>query len=248
MTDHEPGAALASALMAANYGGDSGEDVDRLIAELAKRGYGLRALGASEPAGERETLVCDDGNVPPLDHPAADVHLSSFARMDKEPDPEDRFWCKNCGATWRRKDRDAALAASTSEPSAPQDPARDPLAAALHREAVWDEGGYHPGYGKGVCEFDGLPWPCRYRSPASERVLRILNDSGSYESMEAVRDGILAAIRDTPATTPDDLRAVREAGIAIGLEDLPANHGGTMLDSLLMAYRALTNKPGRTEP
>ena len=35
------GAALASALMAANYPGDSGEDVDRLVAELAKRDYVL---------------------------------------------------------------------------------------------------------------------------------------------------------------------------------------------------------------
>ncbi len=35
------GAVLASALMAANYGGDSGEDVDRLIAELEKRGVRL---------------------------------------------------------------------------------------------------------------------------------------------------------------------------------------------------------------
>lgn len=33
-------------------------------------------------------------------------------------------------------------------------------AAGLHREAVWDERGYHPGYGKGVCESDGRPWPC----------------------------------------------------------------------------------------
>lgn len=40
------GAALASALMAANYPGDSGEDVDRLIAELAKRGYVLAPSGA----------------------------------------------------------------------------------------------------------------------------------------------------------------------------------------------------------
>ena len=44
MTVREPlpvGAVLAAALMAANYPGDSGEDVDRLIAELEKRGYRL---------------------------------------------------------------------------------------------------------------------------------------------------------------------------------------------------------------
>lgn len=35
------GAVVASALMAANYGGDSGEDVDRFLAELAKRGYSV---------------------------------------------------------------------------------------------------------------------------------------------------------------------------------------------------------------
>ena len=35
------GAALASALMAANIPCDSGEDVDRLIAEIEKRGYRL---------------------------------------------------------------------------------------------------------------------------------------------------------------------------------------------------------------
>lgn len=36
------GAVLASALMAAHYGGDSGEDVDRLIEELARRGYAVQ--------------------------------------------------------------------------------------------------------------------------------------------------------------------------------------------------------------
>lgn len=35
------GALVASALMAANYPGDSGEDVDRFIAELEKRGVRL---------------------------------------------------------------------------------------------------------------------------------------------------------------------------------------------------------------
>jgi hypothetical protein len=40
--DVRAGAALASALMDANYPGDSGEDVDRLIAELGKRGYRLQ--------------------------------------------------------------------------------------------------------------------------------------------------------------------------------------------------------------
>lgn len=33
------GAYVASALMAANYGGDSGEDVDRFLEELRRRGY-----------------------------------------------------------------------------------------------------------------------------------------------------------------------------------------------------------------
>jgi hypothetical protein len=36
------GMALAAALEAAHYGGDSGEDVDRLVAELGKRGYVVR--------------------------------------------------------------------------------------------------------------------------------------------------------------------------------------------------------------
>jgi hypothetical protein len=48
--DIRAGAALASALMAANYGGDSGEDVDRLIVELLARGYRLARL-TTEDAG-----------------------------------------------------------------------------------------------------------------------------------------------------------------------------------------------------
>ncbi len=57
------GAALAAALMAANIPCDSGEDVDRLIAELDKRGYRLvgdqdddEMLAASAEA-HAETLV-----------------------------------------------------------------------------------------------------------------------------------------------------------------------------------------------
>jgi len=38
------GAYVASALMAANIECDSGEDVDRFLAELAKRGYRVAAL------------------------------------------------------------------------------------------------------------------------------------------------------------------------------------------------------------
>ena len=49
--DIRAGAALASALMAANYGGDSGEDVDRLVVELLARGYRLaRLLPPPDPA------------------------------------------------------------------------------------------------------------------------------------------------------------------------------------------------------
>lgn len=44
-------------------------------------------------------LACDRG-----EHPAAEVHLTGFARLDKQPDPEDQWWCKRCGATWRAKD------------------------------------------------------------------------------------------------------------------------------------------------
>lgn len=40
------GAYVASALAAANYGGDSGEDVDRFLSELAKRGYEVRPTEA----------------------------------------------------------------------------------------------------------------------------------------------------------------------------------------------------------
>jgi hypothetical protein len=50
------GAILASALMAANYPGDSGEDVDRLIDELAQRGYSLqpdRDEAAATPQADR---------------------------------------------------------------------------------------------------------------------------------------------------------------------------------------------------
>lgn len=48
--DVRAGAALASALMAANYAGDSGEDVDRLIAEILARGYRLARLLPDERA------------------------------------------------------------------------------------------------------------------------------------------------------------------------------------------------------
>lgn len=46
------GAVLASALMAANYGGDSGEDVDRLIAELAKRGLAVAPIAPGARAAD----------------------------------------------------------------------------------------------------------------------------------------------------------------------------------------------------
>ena len=40
MTEQLPvGAIVAAALEAANYPGDSGEDVDRFLAELTQRGY-----------------------------------------------------------------------------------------------------------------------------------------------------------------------------------------------------------------
>lgn len=54
--DVRAGAALASALMAANYPGDSGEDVDRLTVELLARGYRLaRLLPAPQPVPEEPT-------------------------------------------------------------------------------------------------------------------------------------------------------------------------------------------------
>ena len=55
LDDFPVGAVLASALMAANYPGDSGEDVDRLIHELYERGYSLQPM--REP-----TLDVDDWN------------------------------------------------------------------------------------------------------------------------------------------------------------------------------------------
>jgi len=56
--DIRAGAALASALMAANYGGDSGEDVDRLVVELLARGYRLARLlpPPAEPTLDVERL------------------------------------------------------------------------------------------------------------------------------------------------------------------------------------------------
>jgi hypothetical protein len=53
--DIRAGAALASALMAANYPGDSGEDVDRLIHELYERGYSLQPM--REPTLDVERLA-----------------------------------------------------------------------------------------------------------------------------------------------------------------------------------------------
>jgi hypothetical protein len=52
MSELPVGAILASALMAANYPGDSGEDVDRLIAELGKRGVRITEAAAAAPQPE----------------------------------------------------------------------------------------------------------------------------------------------------------------------------------------------------
>jgi hypothetical protein len=48
----ERGMAIAAALMAAGYGGDSGEDVDRFIEMLYQRGYEITAIASpSEEPG-----------------------------------------------------------------------------------------------------------------------------------------------------------------------------------------------------
>ena len=59
--DFPVGAVLASALMAANYPGDSGEDVDRLIHELYERGYSLQPDRGDHPAHDYRN---DDGPDP----------------------------------------------------------------------------------------------------------------------------------------------------------------------------------------
>jgi hypothetical protein len=82
------GMALASALMAANYGGDSGEDVDRLIAELAKRGYRLcsdadddetlRAVAEARADAERAARA------PEGDNPARLAEIAASAEYIEE--------------------------------------------------------------------------------------------------------------------------------------------------------------------
>lgn len=72
------GAALASALMAANYPGDSGEDVDRLLAELGKRGYRLTATPVYDPPRDADgsELPTPGVNMPPYvgGHPEMPLH------------------------------------------------------------------------------------------------------------------------------------------------------------------------------
>lgn len=54
------GVYVASALMAANISCDSGEDVDRFLGQLAKRGYGVVAMGAPERMGGSQAALTND--------------------------------------------------------------------------------------------------------------------------------------------------------------------------------------------
>ena len=70
------GAYVASALMAANYPGDSGEDVDRFLAELDKRGYRVTRAASEDDLRDHEWCVPHDhvdhtGDVTGYIHPAA---------------------------------------------------------------------------------------------------------------------------------------------------------------------------------
>lgn len=77
--DVRAGAALASALMAANYAGDSGEDVDRLIAEILARGYRLaRLLPVAAVAAEDRLLSLVDDQLSHSDYKDIETWLTAI--------------------------------------------------------------------------------------------------------------------------------------------------------------------------
>lgn len=105
---------------------------------------------------------------PTADLAARDVYEAWAAAMDRQGrvlPPTRRTWDV---LPQQERDLDADIAYQLNQlVRAAARPADGEELRAVHREAIWDERGYHPGYGKGVCEYDGEPWPCKHRRAAA---------------------------------------------------------------------------------